>query len=177
MPQLTPHAKAIVSALVAVALAGFTAFQSVDAGHFTPLDAVPVAVAVVAALQTKLIPNLGLAWAKAAINVGAAVVTAVAAVVADPTNVSAAKISIAAVGAFLVWFVPELGPLVPVVEAASTGKHGAAAVTLPSPAPVTVAVLNSAQPVNQPLDATQPFPAVTDDPAPAPAVAETVPSA
>lgn len=173
--NLSPHAKAVISALVAVVITGFTTYQGVTNGHFQPVDVIPVAVAIIAALQTKLIPNIGLSWAKAAINVGSAVVTAVAAVAADPTNISVSKIAVAAVGAFLVWYVPEAAPAVAALDAAEKipAAPPVAQVTVVNPAPAPVAgdpVAQALAALRTPTDVTQPLPVV-------PPAAETVPSA
>lgn len=184
MSTLTPHAKAIIAAVFAVFMSGVTAYQAVDTGHFRPIDAVPVAVAVIAALQTKVVNNLGLPWAKAAINLGAAVVTAVAVVTADPATVSVPKIAVAALGAFLVWFVPEAGPLV--AQATPLGdatldelldgpKHAAPSVTVhlkadtsqvaAQLAATTEQLLADLPPSGMSISDTQPFLPIPDEPA------------
>lgn len=153
MPTLTPHAKAIVAALVAVVVVGVTTYQSVASGGFRWVDLVPVAAAVIAAVQTKLVPNVPeLPWAKSAVQLGAAVVGAISVVVAaDPTGVSVAKIGTVVVGAFLVWFVPEAAPFVAELE------NPAAPVEIPGS---DQSALASIAVPDLPLDATQPIPVV-----------------
>lgn len=123
MPStLSPAAKAKVAAASAVALAAITAWQAVTADGFTPLDLVPVVAAAAGAACTDLVPNTpGQPKAKAivhwALSAVAAVASAVAALsAADPGGETAAKLLTVAVGAFLVWYVPEAAPVVKAVE-------------------------------------------------------------
>lgn len=113
--HLSPHAKSVVAGLAATALAGVTAWQSLAAGHLRAADLLPVVLAVLGALQAHVVPTVPeLPWAKAGVAGAGAVASAVATVVAqDPGGVTAAKVSTVALGAFLVWLVPEQTPKPP----------------------------------------------------------------
>lgn len=168
MSTLSPHAKAITQALVAIALTAITAYRVSVTGKLTVIDALPVAVAVLAAIQVHLVPNLGLSWAKALISGASAVVGAVATFAAsDPSDMTFAKIAVVAGGSFLVWWVPEFQPEIAQIED-SIGKH-AVTVNLTANAAPAVASLAAAIP-QQPVASTtlvddggpvtQPLPAV-----------------
>lgn len=113
--RLSPHAKSVVAGLVAAALAGMTAWQSLGAGQLRAADVLPVVLAVLGALQVHLVPNVpDLPWAKALVSGSTAVASALAAVIAsDGGGLTAAKAATVGVGAFLVWFTPELEPAAP----------------------------------------------------------------
>lgn len=119
---MSQHAKSVVAAFGAVVFVAITAWQQATAGGFRRVDLIPLAVVVVGAVQTHVIPNVPeLPWAKSVAAGSAAVLSALATLVAsDPSGVTAGKLLTVAASAFLVWFVPEFGgpELAPVVDGA-----------------------------------------------------------
>lgn len=119
---MSAHAKAVLASLAATVIVAVQAWQIFTVGGFRPVDLLPIATAVVGALLTYVVPNVPeLPWAKTVVHGAAAVLTALATFVGShPSGVTIANVGTVAVFSFLVWYVPELGPLAaPLVE----GRH------------------------------------------------------
>lgn len=109
---MSQYAKSVIAAFAAVVFAGITAWQQiVGGGPFRPVDIIPLAVVIVGAVNTAVVPNVPeLPWAKTVVHGSAAVLSALATVVAaDPSGVTASKLLTVAASSLLVWFVPEFG--------------------------------------------------------------------
>lgn len=124
MPSnLSPAAKTKVAAVVAVVMAGVTAYQTVTAGgHFTWFDVIPVLAAIFGVATTDHVDNtIGSPAAKAivhgALSLLAAITAALAAVVgSEPQGVSLTKLAVVGLGTLAVWAYPEAAPAVKTIE-------------------------------------------------------------
>lgn len=126
---MSAHAKTVAASFAAVLITAITAWQSLGGG-LRLVDLLPVAVIVLGAVQTHVIPNVPeLPWAKSVVAGSSSILAAVATyVAADPSGYTAAKLLTVASGAFLVWFVPELeGAIEPTGLASIAGLHEAVA--------------------------------------------------
>lgn len=120
--QLSVAAKTTVAVGTSVILAGITAWQIATRDGFTWWDLIPVVAAVAGIACTDHVENtLRHPVAKAVVHGSLSAVAAVAAALTavvgtEPTGVSAAKLLTVALGALLVWWVPEAGPVVRVID-------------------------------------------------------------
>lgn len=183
---MSAHAKTVIAALVAVVITALQAWPIIQGGGFHLITALPVACAVVGAILTHVVPNVPeLPWAKAVVSGALALLTALATFVGQhPSGITAGTLLTVAAGAFLVWFVPNLPPVVSVGGSPLLSHLAAVPAPSPAPAPARSSVVSEAlrllttdpapAPVVVPappfdLSATQPIPVVRADP-PAPVV-------
>lgn len=116
-PQLSAAAKTKVAAVVAVLMAGATAWQIATRDGFTWWDLIPVIAAAAGVATTDHVENtIGSPAAKAVVHGALSAVSVVAASLAavvgpEPSGVSITKLTVAALGTLAVWYTPELAAL------------------------------------------------------------------
>lgn len=108
---LTPYAKALVASLVAVAYAALLAWQAATGDGFQLLDVIPLGLAVVGAVLTYVVPNVPeLPVAKVVVQGALSVLAALSTLLTEhPAGVDATALIVTAVGALLVYQVPNQG--------------------------------------------------------------------
>lgn len=163
---MSAYAKTIVAAVAACLLAGVTSWQTIAAAApFRPVDALPIACAVLGAVLVYVVPNVPeLPAAKGIVSAVLAALTAVSTVlVGNNAHVDVAAAIVAGLGALATWYVPNLAP-----ELGALGAAAGVAAKAAAGQPVDADDITDALRQLEQLD---PAIAQADDhPAPAPAV-------